>query len=254
MILNPAKLLLALPRLIVGARRYTLPREFDARKVLQPGDFAVTETVGGRRVVQDLLDHLRMLSSRTLAALGEGSAVAICSPGREEGRSLTAVNLAATMAHDTGREIVLVDADLRNPILHELLDIPDGPGLTDIGSRGEFDHLLCPTDHHGLYLLRAGSPPEDPVPLLQDGRIEHVVAKLAERGALAVFDTPPANHVIDTRLVAERVHGVITVVKLCHTRRSVLADYYRKLERVPFLGVACNYDEDWLPPWLARFL
>ena len=247
-------LALLLPRLLVGAQRVTMPKGFSRELVLRDSDFGVRVRVGGRDPIQGLLQQLRQLHLGLVEKLGADGAVALCSPKAGEGRSMIATNLAITMAHDTGRPVVLMDLDLADPHLHELLDLEASPGFTDFHEGASVDVMLQPTGVPGLQVITAGSQVVDSARLLQSGRIESILTQLKERGAFVVVDTPSALDKVDARIIAERVEGVVTVVKLGSTRRSDLAPYYRAFGDLPLLGVACNYHEQWIPGWIQRFL
>jgi len=245
---------LALPRALVGARRFTMPADFRRDLVLREEDFSSRVSIGGHSPVQGFVQQLRALALSLEERVGRTGAVAICSPRADEGRSHIAVNLAITLAHDSTRPVVLVDLDLAHPTLHRLLDVDGSPGFADIHPGAKVDALLTPTSVPGLELLPAGAASLDSARLLQAGRLEGLLAQLKARGAFVVVDTPAAVGAVDARLIAERVDGVVTVVKLGRTRRSDLAPYYRSFAGLPLLGVAVNYHEQWIPRWLQRFL
>lgn len=245
---------LALPRLLVGARRFTMPRGFRRDLVLREEDFESRATVGGHAPVQGFVQQLRALELALEQRLGPAGSVAVCSPRPREGRSLVAVDLAITLAHDRGRPVVLLDLDLGHPTLHKLLDVDGSPGFTDLQPGARVETLLTPTGVPGLELVPAGTPAVDSARLLQSGRLEALLQQLRARGAFVIVDTPAAVGAVDARVIAERVDGVVTVVRLGRTRRSDLAPYYRAFAGLPLLGVAANHHEQWIPRWLQRFL
>src|SRR5262245_52721329 len=82
--------------------------------------------------------------------------VLVTSPGRGEGRTLTAANLALTMAQEFQRRICLVDADMRHPQLHRLFGLPDGPGLSDVlTGRVPLEDALISLDEQQITILPA---------------------------------------------------------------------------------------------------
>ena len=249
-----SKILLALPRLVIGARRFTMPRSFRRDGILREGDFHSDELIGGHNPTRGLLEQLRRLYLGIQEEIGETGSVAICSPREREGRSLIAVDLAISVAHDTERPVTILDLDLGEPCLHELLDAAEHPGFTDFHMGDDVSSILSPTDHAGLFLIQAGSNRSDGVRALQSGTLEDVLKQLEARGHFVVVDTAACNSNVSARIVAERVSGVLTVVKLGKTRRSDLAPYYRAMDGIRLLGVACNYHEQWIPRWLQRFL
>src|SRR3954452_10433893 len=114
-------------------------------------------------------EQYRTLRTR-MVLLEEGRArrvLLVTSPAKADGKSVTASNLALTMAQEFNRKVVLVDADLRRPTVHELLGIAQQPGLVDVlgGSASLEDALVLLPDVH-LAVLPAGQPPAQPAELL----------------------------------------------------------------------------------------
>ncbi|GJM21596.1 MAG: hypothetical protein DHS20C15_15110 [Planctomycetota bacterium] len=246
--------LMFFPRLLVGAKRYTLPRGFGSRRVLQEEDFDSEVMIHGHNPVQRLLEHLRVGYLSILEALdGEGS-VAVMSPKGREGRSMIAANLAVAMARDTGRDVVLLDLDLRRPTQHTLLNVDDGPGFSDLHPGDDLTDVLVDTGRANLKLIRAGLDLSDPVRCLNRGVLPELLAQLERDGHFVIIDCAEANAFTESQLIAEHVSGIVTVVKLGATKRGSLAAYYRKLDGARFLGVIANYHELWIPSWLYRFL
>src|SRR5580765_8877556 len=92
---------------------------------------ALVAAVSGDNVVAE---QYRALCTRIAHADQSGSihAILVTSPGAGEGKSITAANLALTMAREYQRPVCIVDANLRSPRLHQLFGLPDGPGLADV--------------------------------------------------------------------------------------------------------------------------
>src|SRR5438132_10705791 len=91
----------------------------------------------------------------------------VTSPGRGEGKSVTAANLALAMAQEYQQRICVVDANLRHPHLHRLFDLAEAPGLTDVLiGRASLDDALVTLDEHHITVLPAGDPAAHPAELL----------------------------------------------------------------------------------------
>ncbi len=249
-----SRMLLKVPRLFVGAQRVTMPRGFRPDRVLREMDFASHERIGGMEPVQEFIEHLRVLYLALVEQVGPEGAVAVCSPGPREGRSLITANLAVAMAHDTGHPVTVVDLAFRDPAQADLLDVEPGPGFADLRPGERVARVLTPTEHPDLDLVQPGDPGANGTKLLQSGRLDALLRELKAAGRFVLIDTPPAAAGVDARIVAERVDGVVTVVRLGRTKRSDLAPYYRAFRDLPLLGVTCNGHERWLPGWLQRFL
>ena len=248
------RMLLKLPRLFVGAQRVTMPRGFRPDRVLREEDFASHVRIGGMEPVQEFIEHLRVLYLALIEQVGPDGCVALCSPNPREGRSLVTANLAVAMAHDTGHPVTVVDLSFRDGAQARLLDVEPTAGFADLRPGERSIRVRVPTDHPDLELVQPGDPGGDGTRLLQSGRLDDLFRELKAAGRFVLVDTPPATAGVDARIIAERVDGVVTVVRLGKTKRSDLAPYYRAFRDLPLLGVACNGHERWLPAWLQRFL
>jgi capsular exopolysaccharide synthesis family protein len=166
----------------------------------------------------------------------------VASPNRGEGKSTTAVNLAIAMAMEK-RAVILVDADLRGPTLHHLLDVPSAPGLTDVLMAHEtVDHVLCATGIPGLLVLPSGSVPPNPAELLNSEPMTHLIADLRQMAEIIVFDTPPCLLVTDAQVLAAKVDGVLLVAEMGKTRTVAVEEAHELFARarVRTVGLVLN--------------
>jgi succinoglycan biosynthesis transport protein ExoP len=143
----------------------------------------------------------------------------VTSPTSAEGKSSTALNLALSWCQ-AGKRVILVDADMRRPRLHDVFAPPvDAPdlGLAAVLS-GECE-LDAAIDMHPegapeqLAILRCGPPPETPAELLDSHAFNRVLAKLRERFDVVILDSPPVLPVVDALLIARQVDGVVLVAR-----------------------------------------
>ena len=157
----------------------------------------------------------------------------VTSPGMEEGKSTLLANLAVCIAQ-TERRVLIVDADLRRPCLHELFDLPNDSGLTTLlaDPQGLANPPVQPTTVSGLSVLTSGPLPPRPADLIASRRMEEVVASLAAQADMVLFDGPPINAVADTAILATRVDGVLLVVRERRTRREAVREAHDRLSRV----------------------
>jgi non-specific protein-tyrosine kinase len=163
----------------------------------------------------------------------------LTSPAPDEGKSTTAANLAVTMAQG-GRSTILVDSDLRRPVLHTLFDLNQEPGLTDL-VLDENEHLaLQQTQVKGLQLLASGPVPPNPADMLGSKRIDQVISTLVEMADFVLFDAPPAIVVTDAAVLGAKVDGVLLVINAGKTRRDHAQRAKEMLERanVRIVGAA----------------
>ena len=143
----------------------------------------------------------------------------VTSPAAGEGKSTTIANLAVTMAQ-SGRRTILVDCDLRRPTLHELFDLPMSPGLTNFVMEEVGELPLQKTAVDGLLLLSSGPKPPNPADLLGAARMEQIIAQLAERADIVLFDVPPVMAAADAAILGARTDGVLLVIQAGKTRRD----------------------------------
>jgi succinoglycan biosynthesis transport protein ExoP len=143
----------------------------------------------------------------------------VTSPTSAEGKSSTALNLALSWCQ-AGKRVILVDADMRRPRLHEVfapaVDAPDLGLAAVLSGECELDAAI---DSHPegapeqLSVLRCGRPPETPAELLDSHAFNRVLAKLRERFDVVILDSPPVLPVVDALLIARQVDGVVLVAR-----------------------------------------
>ena len=157
----------------------------------------------------------------------------VTSPGPGEGKSTTLANLAVTMAQ-VDQRVIVVDADLRRPYLHQLFGLPADQGLTTmmLEDSALADPPLQDTDVPGLQVLTTGVLPPRPADLLGSRRMELVIDTLTERADLVIFDAPPVMAVTDAIVLASKVSGVLLVVSAGDTKREHAQHAVERLKKV----------------------
>lgn len=143
-----------------------------------------------------------------------------------EGKSVTAANLAVSVAQ-TGKRVVLVDADLRRPTQHLLLDRPGERGLTDaLLSPGAdpMNYAQKIADVGELYFIASGALPPNPPELLGSKRMAEIVAQLAAQADLVIFDALPVLHLSDGVTLGAHIDGALVVARMNRTRRGSLKE------------------------------
>jgi capsular exopolysaccharide synthesis family protein len=168
-----------------------------------------------------------------------------------DGKS-TITTFLAQAAAAMGLRVLLVDADLRRPRIHETTDLPNVWGLSNvISSEIHVDDViqrcsfgadsLTPTDDN-LFVLTAGQIPPDPTRLLASKKMRHLVERFQEQFDLVLFDTPPLLGLADARILAAHTDGIALVVGLGKTDRAVLTEvlYGLRTSRARVLGLIAN--------------
>lgn len=136
----------------------------------------------------------------------------VTSSGPSEGKSTTAANLGVAFAQ-SGKSVIIVDADLRKPTQHKMWEIENMQGLTNI-LLGDADiadtarRIALPN----LQVITTGPIPPNPAELLGSQRMSQLLQKLKEYADLIIIDTPPIVAVTDAALLAPQVDGVVLVV------------------------------------------
>ena len=159
-----------------------------------------------------------------------------------EGKTTTAVNTAILFAQMGGR-VLLIDADLRRPTTHRLLQMGNPHGLTEIltGQRNLQD-VVRTTPVENLYLISAGALPPNPTELLASQTMRALLADVAQRFDYVLIDSPPVMAVNDPVVLASAVDGVVLVVHWQRTSRKVLRRARARLTAAGgrLLGVVLN--------------
>jgi non-specific protein-tyrosine kinase len=186
---------------------------------------------------------------RTLAAnlrFGGGPqpvrTILFTSPGPGDGKSPVLANLGVAAAQG-GIRVILVDADLRHPQLHDIFDLPNGAGLaTTLAPGATGGHFIQQTAIERLRVVTSGPPPDNPADLLGSSRLADALSALEDDADLVALDAPPVAGVADASLLAPRVDGVVLVVDARRTRRQDALGAKAQLQRVnaPLLGVVVN--------------
>ena len=168
-------------------------------------------------------------------------AIVITSPNKGDGKSLTAGNLAITMAQEFQQRVLLVDADLRRPAVHRLFSVPDGPGLSDVlMGAADLDDALVHLPAHHLTVLPAGAPPGHPAELLGSASMRRVLDTLRTRFDRILIDMPPVAPLADLHIVAPMADGVLMIVRAGVTPKPAIEQALAGLDMSKVLGLVLN--------------
>ena len=180
----------------------------------------------------------------SFSAIDQGlSSLLVTSSSPGEGKSTTAANLAIVLAQ-TGKRVILVDADLRRPTQHKIFEKPNNQGLTtavlDTSTSVSFHVQETAIPH--LSLMTSGPIPPNPAELLNSQRMAQVLQELQEIADVVLFDTPPVLTVADASILGALVSGCLLVVDTGKTRRGAFVGAVERLERTgaTLFGVVLN--------------
>jgi capsular exopolysaccharide synthesis family protein len=139
--------------------------------------------------------------------------LAVTSAVADEGKSTTAVNLAAAFA-EIGSRVLLIEGDLRRPRIAHFLGIEGAAGLSNVlAGQVEFDDVVQRWGDRSLFVLPSGALPPNPSELLGSAAMSALIAEQRRRFDMIVIDTPPLLPVTDAAVVAVKVDGTIMVVR-----------------------------------------
>lgn len=181
-----------------------------------------------------------MAADNTCKIIGMTSAL------RGEGKSTTSLNLAYTLAQ-SGKQVLMIEADMRIPVLAPTLRIEDSPGLSHVlAGVGSLNDAVRPSGLlRTLFVITAGEIPPNPSELLSSKRFEQVLKTLSTAFEYIIVDLPPITAVSDGLAVAKHMSGMIVVVRQNYCDQSSLAEAMRRMEllEVKLLGFVMTHAE-----------
>lgn len=178
-------------------------------------------------------EQVRALRNRLVAMNpdGEPKTLVVTSAVRDEGKTVTALNLAMALAELERHQVVVVDADLRQPSCERYLNLNPEPGLTDVLlGRSVVDRVLRPAGHRNLLLIGAGTRVGNPAEVLGTSRLDELFRRLKEQFQYVVLDSPPVLSSTDAGVLSARADGTLLVVRLEHSLKKQSAEAVRALQ------------------------
>jgi succinoglycan biosynthesis transport protein ExoP len=191
----------------------------------------------------EVVEAFRVLRTNLMVLEGAGKprTVAIVSANPEAGKTFTAVHLAES-ASALDEKIVLVDADLRKPTVHDRVGVPRAPGLSSVLQGGDLTAALAKVPDNGyLRVLPSGAPVQDASGIIGARSFRHVLDAL-RAVRLVIVDTPPTNLFADAMAVASQCDATIFVLDVKTSRRRAVRQALEALDRAGanLIGVVLN--------------
>ncbi|MBD3181347.1 polysaccharide biosynthesis tyrosine autokinase [Candidatus Poribacteria bacterium] len=159
-----------------------------------------------------------------------------------EGKTITAINLAIMMAR-SGKKTLLIDADMRKPMVHKLFQLNRIPGLSDLLlDKASLDEITHSSHVENLFLISAGTSPPNAPQLLNSQKMEAFIQHVQNYYDMVIFDTPPATVVTDPAILGSKLDAVCLVVEAERTNRDLVIRAKELLTTVDarVLGVILN--------------
>ncbi|MGH7507124.1 MAG: CpsD/CapB family tyrosine-protein kinase, partial [Longimicrobiales bacterium] len=204
-------------------------------------------TIGDRAVsVMVVRDAFRALRTNMhFLGMRVPGVIAVTSAAPGEGKSTVAANLALALV-DQGLRVLLIDADLRRPLVHKVFETTAAPGLKDvIEGTAPLDVAIRtpPLPIAGtLHNLPSGTPDDDPAKLLTSKAFALLIAQLRDLHEVIIIDTPPVLAAVDALSVVTLADSVLVLARANQTDSSALTEAVEQLRRakVPLTGVIIN--------------
>jgi capsular exopolysaccharide synthesis family protein len=212
-----------------------------------PPTFHLSEAVQGKVVISRDTSAISVEQYRRLAATLHGlhvsaglKTIMVSSALPRDGKTLTTTNLALTLSESYSKRVLVIDADLRRPSIHEVFGLENNKGLADglrVGATGSLSvTMVSPT----LTVLTAGAPDPHPMAGLTSERMAAILTEAAARFDWVLLDTPPIGLLADAQLLAGLVDGVLLVVGAGSTDHVAVTKTINAIGRERILGVVLN--------------
>ena len=217
--------------------------------VLEEPDVATTTPTLDPRLIAALApqapaaERYRLLRTRIKRAENGRNvrAIVVTSPAKGDGKSLTAANLALTMAQEFHQRVLLLDADLRRPSIAALFGISEGPGLSDVLlGLHDVDRALVHLPDQHLTVLPAGSPAAQPAELLGSAAMRRTLETLRVRFDRILIDLPPVAPLADVHVISPLADGLLMVVRAGITPKPAIERALSGLDMAKVLGLVLN--------------
>lgn len=202
--------------------------------------------VNGYSIHSEAFRHLRT-QVFSMARNENLRTVLVTSAEPEAGKSTVVANLGYSIAQ-SGRDVLVIDADMRRPKLQDILNVPNVIGLSEVlAGDVPVNDAIVQTDVPHLYVLPSGRAQGNPAEHLSRGEIEPLLTKLRNKFSMILIDSPPFLAVADAAILAPLVDGVVLVLMLTASTKDAVIDAREQLMNVNarLAGVVVNRaDED----------
>ncbi len=173
----------------------------------------------------------------------ELKSILVSSAGPGEGKTTTVANLAITYAN-LGKKTILVDTDLRRPVIHKVFNLNREPGVTNYlsGQTDDIFSLIKKSDIENLSTITSGIIPPNPSEMLGSQRMIDLVSELNNNFEMVLFDSPPLVAVTDANMIVKEIDRIVLVVKVGQTDKKAFYHTINNLKNIeaPLGGIIMN--------------
>lgn len=229
------------------------------RQKLFPGVRYEQQSMIGSNLNFAASEAYKLLRTNIMFSLADDDSrrvIGITSSLKGEGKSLTAINLAYTIA-ETGKKVLLIECDLRLPTIAKRLKLHAAPGLSNllVGLNSAEEAVQKGVMLENLDIMPAGNIPPNASELLESSRMSYTVNKLAEYYDYILLDLPPVGVVSDAIVASKLISGMVIVVRQDYASRGALAETMRQMKYVDakILGFVFNSADGAGSPYKKRY-
>lgn len=189
-----------------------------------------------------IIEAYKRMRTNLLFMLGKDKRViAFTSTMANEGKTTNCANLGIAFA-EAGNKILIIDMDMRKPQIHNYFGYEVSPGLSDVLAGFSQKANVIKTDYENLFILPAGTIPPSPPELIMSDAFSELIEEFKKEYDYVFVDTPPVHLVTDLAVVAEKVDGVVFVVRERAVPLELLKKSVAGIERIggKVLGFVLN--------------
>jgi protein-tyrosine kinase len=177
-------------------------------------------------------------------------------PTGDEGTTSTLLGFAITLAN-TGEKVLLVDANVRNPCLHNVLNVEKNYGLTELLSgQCSLNEVIKKSKIDNISIITAGIVHSNPISLFESESFGAHIDQMKTQSPWILFDSPPVISYIDSSVMASKMNGVVLILRAEKTRSEVAQSAKERIElgHGKILGVILNRRKMYIPQWAYNLM
>lgn len=205
-----------------------------------------------------LAESFRRLRSKIVHPEGDAPlrTILVTSVGPEEGKGFVCANLGVALAQGLEHHALIVDCDLRRPSMAENFGLPNEVGLVDyLRDKVSITHLIRKTGLAKLSVIPSGRPPQNPAELLDSKAMTQLIDEVKTRydDRFIIFDSPPNIVASETMILAQKVDGVVLVVRWGRAGRQQVKDLVEMIGKEKIVGIVFNaYEENLIEKYFKK--
>jgi len=189
----------------------------------------VTEAISDKKSAVYEAYFSLMTNLTFLTEHGAPRSIMLTSTWAKEGKSSSSLCLATVLAA-TGKSVILIDADMRNPSLNRYLDVSQQSGLSHyLSGDDDLDEMILELPRFGFSIITVGKSPPNAAELLGSERLDTLIATLLKRYDHVLIDSPPLLGLADAPLIARRVEGILFAIEANSTKNRAIATALNRL-------------------------